>query len=225
MSKFEQVLTVRASSVHLSDGFTAAGSTESEKKELFNEILRPEEVVIGSRHWLENDSNFLQLIPSVVFRKPDGTVAWYNRIKGSGESRLVGNATTNFGGHINTLDLQTFDETFNLKKTIINNIYREIEEELGVNSDEITSSEFGNYFTEFKGFIFDSSNDVGLKHLGLLFVFDVEQDLEFDASIAESEGMLLKGWNTPDALLIHHELDVINLENWAKIVLEALYNF
>ena len=222
MSKFEQVLTVRASSVHLSDGFTAAGSTESEKKELFNEILRPEEVVIGSRHWLENDSNFLQLIPSVVFRKPDGAVAWYNRIKGSGESRLIGNATCNYGGHINSFDLLVSDNNFELLGCIYNNIYREIDEELGVNLDSITTVDFDNDFSEFKGFIFDSSNDVGLKHLGLLFVFDVEQDLEFDASIAESEGMLLKGWNTPDALLIHHELDIINLENWAKIALEAL---
>jgi predicted NUDIX family phosphoesterase len=185
--------------------------------------------VIGSRHWLEKDSDYLQLIPSIVFRKPDGSILYYQRVKGTGESRLLGNYSVTAGGHLALQDLCLKHDNCNYKTSEIevidscwNGIYREVQEELGVDLDSITDTDFDTMFSEFKGFIYDTSNDVGSKHIGLLFVFDVAEDVEFDAGIAESEGMLLKGFDTPHRLSQHHDYDAINLENWSRIVCDYL---
>jgi predicted NUDIX family phosphoesterase len=225
MSKFEQVVTIRRESVKefLTDGFTVIdGNTEEVKAEMFNKVFKPEEIVIGSRHWLEQDENFLQIIPSIVFRKPDGTVLHYQRTQGTGEGRLLGNYSCNIGGHINVNDLDTSIDRISPILTVWNSIFREVAEELGVALDLVANVNYDEDYNEFRGIIYDSSNSVGKVHIGLLFVFDVAQDCEFNSGIAESEGMLLKGWYSPATLLHHHDIDAINLENWAKIVLEYL---
>lgn len=226
MSKFEQVVCVRAESIKSKlplHGFLPVEGTEEEKSAKFKELFKAEEVVIGSRHWLENDRTFLQLIPSIVFRKPDGTVLVYQRVKGTGELRLLGNSSCNVGGHVNAVDLH-FDDANNIdiSLTIWNSLFREVSEELGVELGVIIDIPYDSDFNEFKGVIFDTSNDVGKVHVGLLYVFDVEQDCEFNSEVAESEGMVLSGWYTPSTILHHHDIDAIHLENWAKIVLEHL---
>lgn len=230
MSKFEQVVCVRASYVQyrLNHGFTPVKGTESEKEEFFNFVLGSHEVVIGSRHWLESDSDYLQLIPSIVFRKQDGSVLYYQRVKGTGESRLLGNYSTNIGGHLNLADIALKrDEGFKTNDIEVidscwNGIYREVEEELGVDLDSVTDVDYDTMFGEFEGFIYDTSNDVGQKHLGLLFVFNVADDVEFNHEVAEEEGMLLKAFAHPSDLLKSHNAGEINLENWATIVCEYL---
>jgi predicted NUDIX family phosphoesterase len=228
MSKFEQVVAIRADSLKdkLLDGFMLIAGDEKEKQGLFNQFFKPEEIVIGSRHWMEQDENFLQIIPCCLFRKPDGTVLNYQRVKNTGESRLLGNYSVCVGGHMNLQELQYENNRVNIASSVWNGIFREVREELGVDLENVIYTDcvlnYENYFDEFRGIIYDSSNAVGRVHIGLLFVFDVNQDCEFDSKVAESEGLSLKGWHLPETLLYHHDIDAINLENWAKIVLEAL---
>jgi len=231
MSKFEQVICVRSSQVKhkLQQGFNPVEGDEVEKEAWFNAVLSHEEIVIGSRHWLEKDSDYLQLIPSIVFRKQDGSILYYQRVKGTGEGRLLGNYSVTVGGHLALQDLCLKRDSCNYKTDEIevidscwNGIYREVQEELGVDLDSITDTDYDTMFSEFKGFIYDTSNNVGAKHLGLLFVFDVADDVEFDDAVAESEGMLLKGFDTPHRLSQHHDYDAIDLENWSRIVCDYL---
>ena len=227
MSKFEQVVTIRLSSVadKLQEGFTPIVGTDEEKEAQFDEFFKSEEIVVGSRHWLEQDENFLQIIPCCVFRKPDGSVLNYQRIKGSGEGRLLSNYSVNIGGHAGMQDLyftNSIGTDIDVAATIWACILREVAEELGCDLDKICMDKFNDNLDEFKGIIYDSSNAVGRVHIGLLFVFDVEQECEFNAEVAESEGMLLQGWYPPNVILKHDDYGAINLENWAKIVLEAL---
>jgi predicted NUDIX family phosphoesterase len=234
MSKFEQVIAIRRDSVadKLPVGMVKVSGTEEEKLAVFNDFFKPEELVMGSRHWIEKDENYLQLIPRCVFRKPDGKVAYYQRAKGSGESRLLGNHSVNFGGHVNTNDvILVADNELNKTNeidiigTVWHNMYREIEEELGLELDIISDLDYDDNLCGFRGIIYDDSNSVGRVHLGLVFIFDVAQEFEFTRNNevqAESEGMILGNWWTPFDLLHGDYCKQINLENWAKIVCEYL---
>lgn len=228
MSSNELVLCVRSESVNelKKEWFTCKPNISLDE---FNALFAQEEITVMSRKYAEKDENFLQFIPSCVFRKPDGTILLYQRTKGTGESRLLGNHSCNVGGHVNVTDIalerdeeQNKTGALDLAGTIWNNIFREVEEELGIDLGSVADLNFDEDFAEFYGFIYDSSNSVGQVHLGLLFIFDVKQDLEFDSLIAESEGMLLKGWYNPFHLLKLDESKEINLENWANIVCEQL---
>ena len=218
MSGSELVLCVRSSSV---DDVIGEGLTP--KSGEFSEIFKHEELAIISRKYAEKNEDYLQLIPSCVFRKPNGTILLYQRSKGTAESRLLGNYSTNVGGHTNILDVTLNNEgNVSVACTIWNNIVRETKEELGVDIGKVCELNYDDEMAEFHGFIYDSSNAVGRVHLGLVFVFDVQDDLEFDSSIAEQEGMILKGWHKPEVLLYNHDIDAINLENWATIVCKYL---
>ena len=227
----EMVLCVRRSSVEgaLSEGFNEFNGSE----EQFNSVIKPYELVIGARLWLEHNTDYLQLLPYCVFRKPDSSVAAYQRTKIVGEQRLAGNWSVGFGGHLSVVDLAlerkypSDESTGNYLPTgdidtigsIWNNIFREIEEETGIDLDSISNLNYENDLAEFQGFIFDNSNAVGQRHLGVLMIFDVAQEFEFDDNskqIALSEGMDLKGWYQPEDLIRY------NMESWSKIVLNYL---
>ena len=229
MSKFEQVVTLRRETIvsKLADnGFLPVIGDENEKEATFDSLFKSEEVVIGSRHWLEKDENFLQIIPSCVFVKPDGTVFSYQRAKGTGESRLLGNTAVCVGGHLNLFDCEMIHDMqgqtneIDIIGSVWDGIFREIREELGIELDSVCDVDYENTFTEFKGVIYDSSNAVGRVHLGLLFVFQVDQDAEFNLN--ESEGLANGGWYSPNTILHHDDIGACKLENWAKIVLDYL---
>lgn len=112
------------------------------------DLLRGE---LRSRHLVENDFNFKQLIPYVVFRDGE-TFFSYRRSTGQGEARLHGNFSIGVGGHVNAEEL-------------LEGCWREIHEEviLPSTSNELT----------LVGLINDDSNSVGRVHLGVLFILDV----------------------------------------------------
>lgn len=119
------------------------GCTQWVPADLLQGELRPRTLV-------ENDFNFKQLIPYVVFRYGD-TFFSYQRSTGQGESRLHGNYSIGVGGHIN-------DEF------LLDGCWREIREEVilpSISNDLCLV-----------GLINDDTNAVGRVHLGVLFVLD-----------------------------------------------------
>ena len=91
MSKKEHVLAIRAQSVNLDAGFTRSSGD-------LDQVFAPEDVMMGSREWLETDENFLQLIPYCMVKSLSGNVLSYSRTAQGGEKRLQGKVSVGLVG-------------------------------------------------------------------------------------------------------------------------------
>jgi len=151
----------------------------------------------GARPVIENDPSKKQVIPYALFVR-DGLVFAYKR-NGS-EKRLAQKYSVGVGGHVNDHD---YLPGMSLLEVISRGLVREIKEEIGV------SLECGNL--DFIGMINEEESQVGLSHIGLVFVIrECAQDFKFDSEIQE-----------PNWLRVA-DLDFENFELWSKLSLSLL---
>jgi len=171
-------------------------------------------VTIREREWLEKDPAYRQLLPYVIVTQstPTGVrYITYRRGKGVGESRLAGNVSVGFGGHIDLADV-VFDKktsVIQLMETIGYAATREIAEEL-VFLDGVEEKNFDLFDV---GLIVDNSNDVGCVHLGLALTAMIPADVVVESREEELEML---------APMTARELldSGLPLENWTRIFLE-----
>ena len=188
------------------------------KRELFDEIgtfqgisteidkylpafLNPSNNFFIHRELAEDDPTHKQIIPYAIFKHGDKFLR-YLRGKKSGEQRLASKYSIGIGGHINQDD---FDSSSLEKDTYLTGIEREINEELIINCD---------YNNLPIALINDDSNDVGKVHLGVVHLFDLENDqvVAGEANIENLEFL------TSEELL----RDKDNLESWSQICVDHL---
>jgi predicted NUDIX family phosphoesterase len=154
-----------------------------------------------------------QLIPYIVVRSTynDGTSKYlaYRRGKSGGESRLHERYSIGFGGHVNEgdadwiLDSKTerVSPVMNVAGTLINNIRRELREEI-----QLPLSINANV----EAIIYDASDAVGEVHVGLVLIFDTNS---YTATALEE-------CVEKPTFYSFEELQLLNLENWSRLVLE-----
>ena len=188
------------------------------KRELFDEIgtfqgisteidkylpafLNPSNNFFIHRELAEDDPTHKQIIPYAIFKHGDKFLK-YLRGKKSGEQRLASKSSIGIGGHINQDD---FNSSSLEKDTYLTGIEREINEELIINCD---------YNNLPIALINDDSNDVGKVHLGVVHLFDLEND-QVEAGEANIEN--LEFLSSEDLL---REKD--NLESWSQICVDHL---
>lgn len=188
------------------------------KRELFDEIgtfqgisteidkylpafLNPSNNFFIHRELAEDDPTHKQIIPYAIFKHGDKFLK-YLRGKKSGEQRLASKSSIGIGGHINQDD---FNSSSLEKDTYLTGIEREINEELIINCD---------YNNLPIALINDDSNDVGKVHLGVVHLFDLEND-QVEAGEANIENL---EFLSSDDLL--REKD--NLESWSQICVDHL---
>ena len=188
------------------------------KRELFDEIgtfqgisteidkylpafLNPSNNFFIHRELAEDDPTHKQIIPYAIFKHGDKFLK-YLRGKRSGEQRLASKSSIGIGGHINQDD---FNSSSLEKDTYLTGIEREINEELIINCD---------YNNLPIALINDDSNDVGKVHLGVVHLFDLEND-QVEAGEANIEN--LEFLSSEDLL---REKD--NLESWSQICVDHL---
>ena len=188
------------------------------KRELFDEIgtfqglsteidkylpafLNPSNNFFIHRELAEDDPTHKQIIPYAIFKHGDKFLR-YLRGKKSGEQRLASKSSIGIGGHINQDD---FNSSSLEKDTYLTGIEREINEELIINCD---------YNNLPIALINDDSNDVGKVHLGVVHLFDLENDqvVAGEANIENLEFL------TSEELL----RDKDNLESWSQICVDHL---
>jgi len=188
------------------------------KRELFDEIgtfqglsteidkylpafLNPSNNFFIHRELAEDDPTHKQIIPYAIFKHGDKFLR-YLRGKKSGEQRLASKSSIGIGGHINQDD---FDSSSLEKDTYLTGIEREINEELIINCD---------YNNLPIALINDDSNDVGKVHIGVVHLFDLENDqvVAGEANIENLEFL------TSEELL----RDKDNLESWSQICVDHL---
>lgn len=183
----------------------------------------------------KGDRNDLQLLPyRVITQEPDSNAPLlftvYQRGKGVGESRLAGNNSIGFGGHVDMADaisegelLVSLEEdvdsdddfepteeqwsTPDLEATLIDSAGREFEQEVLLVTDVEQEVDIEPMFI---GLILDRSDDVGCLHLGL--VYHIELPASVTATPAEEE-LLAQPPQTAAQLL-----EDPKLENWSRIV-------
>jgi predicted NUDIX family phosphoesterase len=180
-------------------------------------LLDPTELHVIPRQHAELDETYLQLIPYAACEMDaeppesvgSGTgVLSYSR-SGS-ESRLYDMGSIGIGGHMSLLDLEFLEGVsghhyLDLWHTVIRAARREIEEELGQSPSAI----------DFRGFIFDPSDRVGLVHLGIackarIFARLGEMDLSDEIS------------NPQVSDYAHVQETYNNLETWSQLFLDHL---
>lgn len=150
------------------------------------------------REYVENDENYVQLIPYVTLTDAGKFLA-YNRGSKGGESRLANKWSIGVGGHVNPCDGCLFEKPS--WSILVEAAKRELKEEINLDLQD------GHIATSFRGLIYDPSNSVGRVHLG--FHFEIEL---LDPTVVKTIPGELE-WKTVE------ELNKLNLETWSRIVL------
>jgi len=147
------------------------------------------------RNEIEEDTNFLQLIPYIIL-KNDNKFFVTERI--GGEKRLIGGYSIGLGGHINPCDTNGIHSVYECIK-------RELLEEVGLFSNEYNNSSFSIIINT-------NENIVDAVHIGLVFFVETKKE-----NIEIKEKTKLKGsWVEKKDLKNFYE----KFESWSKIVFD-----
>ncbi|TVS08155.1 MAG: phosphoesterase [Planctomycetaceae bacterium] len=166
-------------------------------------LFHTEHTSYRPRGEMEQNPDFKQLIPYVIFRytDPDGQISLfcYTRGTGQGEQRLHRKRSIGIGGHISTEDAGQTDP-------YDQGMRRELEEEVWIDTP---------YRAACLGLINDDQTEVGRVHLGVVHVFDVDQPL-----VRPRESDIIQAGFVP---LCELQSDLDRFESWSRICLESLF--
>lgn len=216
--KLEQVVAVRKRAVENGIFNPVDGFIDIQELTL-DECFDQEDVMVGSRDWLEKDENFLQIIPYCLVTSASGQVLTYLRTPKGGEEGLHGKASVGVGGHVNIHDLvpKHGTEFISLSTTVHHAMLREIHEEIKLPQPSVNP----RFTNRVNGLIYDPSDEVGRVHLGVIIEVKLSPELEDVKHLITSpdDGLNLLGFFPKEYLL---ESDEIDLESWSRIALEAV---
>lgn len=156
-----------------------------------------------SRREVENNPDYKQLIPYVIFTFQD-KILYYVRGKGSGEKRLNLLGSIGIGGHINYYDFNLFQTD---KDAYISAMKREVFEEIEINS---------TFDSKIVGVLNDDSNDVGKVHFGVIHLWKLHSDKVFKRE-KEITKITFKTISE-----IEREFDI--LETWSKLCFKNIHS-
>ena len=160
---------------------------------------------------VEEDTTYLQPIPSIILKRGDEYFA-YKRLEGGGEERLHNMGSLTIGGHMNLEQ----EEYWNFEHLLALGAARELEEEIYILDKN--GKEINNHFEITKempivGLIYSDKTPVDSVHLGLLAIITIPE--EWDIKVKETDA-LEGSFKTLD------EIKEMNLENWSKMALNVL---
>lgn len=158
------------------------------------------------RNIAERCETWLQIIPYILVRSTSESgeckYLGYQRGKSGGENRLHEKYSIGVGGHINDVDA-VYDNGLNVQMTIVNNIRRELKEEinlpLSMNAQPLAV-------------LHDMVNEVGRVHFGIVFIFDTNNEM-----VQAMEDCI----EMPEFFTVE-ELKNMNLENWSSLIVKEL---
>lgn len=156
------------------------------------------------RHEAEEDYSVVQLISVFIIIFEDKIIT-HTRSAKAPESRLHGERSIVFGGHITYEEVNSLFDPFDPESTHPF-IKRELEEEITISPDSVMKP---------IGLLYDSTRDVSSQHLGLVYLVEMINE---DYEIGE------KGYHINDELT--HISDVIknktDYENWSVELIDKV---
>jgi len=165
-------------------------------------FLDPENNYFLARDDAEEDPGHKQIIPYAIFRHGDRFLH-YVRGGGGGEKRLAAKGSLGIGGHVNAEDFEAQDHLD--KDTYTIGVEREIDEELNI---------AGSHDQRIVALLNDDSNEVGQVHLGVVHLFDLENDV-----VTPNEDTITElSFYTIDELEARRD----RMETWSQICLDGL---
>ena len=173
------------------------------KLNLTNSINLPQ-TAFKRRGCMEENPDYKQLIPYVIVVNENNEILTYKRSTKGGEKRLHNIYSIGIGGHIDEPE-----ELTKTKQIIQDSLIREMKEELG------TSINWSEQDFQFKGTIYNNSDEVGKVHLGLLYIVKInskelleegELDIVTDRQFLTIKRLTSKG----------------DLEAWSQFIVEKL---
>lgn len=196
------------------------GLTNYDQFKMFADIQM--HLIVGQRSMLELNPTYRQLLPYVIVRQRsfDGQYVYftYRRTSGVGESRLAGNVSIGYGGHIDLEDVVfkcRGGSVIDLHLTVWYSAIREINEEIILKSG-IAPILIGNADLNYANqFILDDTNEVGKVHLGIIMVLNIPSD---EIVLCKEDELTTMPPMTAKELLESG----LPLENWTKIYLESV---
>ena len=165
-----------------------------------NALLVPDLASFRPRSEVEDDPSFKQIIPYVIFRS-NGLVFTYVRGKSGGESRLRRLRSLGVGGHVAEADAEGRGTPDAYEMAL----RRELDEEVDVRSPGTIRR---------LGLINDDANPVGLVHLGVVHLYDLDRPEVLPREDALADPEFLKIADLP-ALRDQ-------FETWSQICIDAL---
>jgi predicted NUDIX family phosphoesterase len=189
----EQVLCVRREDIFPDGAWHGFVSDRLDERQA---VIRKQHFFMA-RAKVEDDPNYQQIIPYVVFRHGDRYFLTH-RLRASSEKRLRKQYSLGLGGHINPGDLEAGDP-------IQDGLKREWEEEVIYD---------GSFETKLIGLLNDESSPVSKVHLGVVFLVDGDTP---NIAIRETDklaGELL----TLDEMRIYY----LGMESWSQMVYDRL---
>lgn len=184
-------------------------SHEGTGLELIEGEINSSDVIIAQRKMLEQNLSYRQIIPYTVLKCGEKYAA-YRRNKQGGESRLHGNVSIGFGGHIDLADVAFNKETsvVDLNETINLASKREVAEELRFADNVVIKN-----ITTFEKKIVSNRNEVDSVHIGLVSIMELNTE-----SVTSGEDQLeFMGFFTPSELK-----EMPSLESWTEGLLAVL---
>jgi predicted NUDIX family phosphoesterase len=153
---------------------------------------------------VEDDSKWKQPIPSVILKRGE-EVFVYKRLSAGGEARLHDQLSITVGGHMNRVnDVRSWETN------LIINLQRELHEEVDIRMDSDTKPQL-------IGLINDDSNNVGLHHIGILYLIDLPISAEVTVKETDQlEGYWIRAKDLTKSPLFE------SLESWSKLAVEVL---
>jgi len=152
----------------------------------------------------EEDFSVIQLVSVFVVRHRDRYLT-YKRTKRLPESRLHGEYSIGFGGHLNPSDLAPLLNIFD-PSVGVPLLERELREEIRFDS-------LGPTAITYRGLLYDDSREVSRQHLGLTYQVVAESD---SFEIGERGFLMDAKYETLDEMLRRREY----FENWSLLLME-----
>jgi predicted NUDIX family phosphoesterase len=185
--------------------------------------------VILQRAGLEKNPTYKQLLPYTLVRRKNRNGDWtymvYQRAKGVGESRLLGNLSLGLGGHVDIEDVVARKGVINYKETVRKSFLRELQEELIIFKQAELECSAIRALTEavdnaeLKGYLFDHSDEVGTVHFGVVNTVSLHSNIYCEMAEPELEQI---GWLTVDEVRELANNSEFQFESWSKLCMPLL---